>query len=461
MHRYRSITRCLLVCAAALAATACALPSARENVDAAAQLVRSQSRASLEWRRNPEEDQAARVRAAALLDDGVSLDEAVAVAFLTHPGLQMELEKLAISRADLVSAMTPANPVAIVGSRKPGGDLAAFYPDRSVSIGVLQNVIDLLNIPDRTAVARHDLQRVRYETAQQAVIHTAAVVQAWLEYSAALQIHSLGERRVAAAMADVASSAALPASDERAAQNVAFANENRLRAEAELIRTELVAATTRGKLGELMGVTGWRDDWQVVVRLPPAPASDPDPVAIEAAAMQQRLDLLAAAKAVDARLRALATQRRFRWLNQLEVGVFREKALGGTAFTGPNAVVEIPLFNQRQAVLLKSDAELRIALRRLESLRLAARTEIRLHVAELAYFRQQLQQFEREFLLPARQQVAAEAGAGSDPAAPDRLRRRQASLLDEATWVGELREYWRARSALALSAGDWSAISGL
>jgi cobalt-zinc-cadmium efflux system outer membrane protein len=287
------------------------------------------------------------------------------------------------------------------------------------------------------------------------------VVQAWLEYSAALQIHSLSERRVAAALADVASSAALAANDQSAAPNVAVANENRLRAEAELIRTALAAATARGKLGELMGVTGWRDDWQVTLRLPPAPATDPDPAAIEAAALKQRLDLQAAAKAVDGRLRALATQRRFRWLNQLELGMFREKALGGTAFTGPNAVVEIPLFNQRQAKLLQSDAELRIALRRLEALQISARTEIRLHVAELAYFRQQLQQFEREFLLPARQQVVAEAGTGSDPAAPDRLRRRQATLLDEAIWVGEVREYWRARSALALSAGDWAALSGL
>ncbi len=422
MHRYRSTTRCLLVCAVALAATACALPSSRDNVEAAAQLVRSQSRASLEWRRNPAEDEAARVRAAALLDDGVTLDEAVAVAFLTHPGLQVALEQLAISRAELVAALTPPNPVAIIGSRKPGGDFAAFYPERSLSIGVLQNVIALLNIPDRAAVARHDLERVRYETAQQAVTHAVAVVQAWLEYSAALQIHALNEHRLAAANA--AASNVTP--------DAAPAYDDRPGAKTEWIRSELAVATTRGNLGELMGVTGWRDDWQVLVHLPAVPDTDPDPVAIEAAAMQQRMDLQAAAKAVDVRLRALATQRRFRWLNQLDFGVFRDKAIGGTSFTGPNAVVELPLFDQRQVKLLQGDAELRIAMRQLEAARLAARTEIRLHVAELLAFRRQLQGFDH-----------------------------QADLADDAAWIGAVREYWRARSALALSAGDWAAISGL
>jgi outer membrane protein TolC len=164
---------------------------------------------------------------------------------------------------------------------------------------------------------------------------------------------------------------------------------------------------------------------------------------------------------VDARLRLLATKRRFRWLNQLEFGLFRDKAIGGTSFTGPNAVMELPLFDQRQSQLLQADAELSIAMRQLEAARIAARTRIRLHLAELHAFRQQLDLLEREVFLPARQRAAAQAGAGANPAAPDRLRQRQATLADEATWVRVVLEYWRTRSALALASGDWKAISGL
>jgi hypothetical protein len=95
-------------------------------------------------------------------------------------------------------------------------------------------------------------------------------------------------------------------------------------------------------------------------------------------------------------------------------------------------VVEIPLFDQRSAALLQSDAQLRQAMRQLEVAQIAARTEIRVHAAELHAIRQQLQQY----------------GSGQE-------------LAVDADYIGVLREYWRTRSALALSAGDWVAISGL
>jgi cobalt-zinc-cadmium efflux system outer membrane protein len=399
MHRYRSAAGCLL--ASTLVLAACSVPSPRDNVEAASELVRPRTGAALEWRRDPAADAKARARAAELLDGDLTLEAAVAVAFLVNPSLQVALEQLAISRSQLVAAVTPPNPVGVIGSRKPGGDLAAFYPERAISIGVLLNVIQLVNMPDRVAIAKLDLERARYATAQLAAAHAAEVVQAWLEYSAALQ--TLQQYQ-----GDAGSSALT----------------------AESISAELVAATTRARLGELMGVTGWRDDWKTSVRLPPAPASDPDVVAVEAAALKQRLDLQASAKAVDVRLRTLAMQRRFRWLNQLDAGLFRDKALGGTSFTGPNAVVEIPLFDQRVAQLLQADGELHAAVRQLESEQIAARTQIRVHVAELKAMRQQLQLLE---------------GAS----------------VPDASRIAVLLEYWRARSALAFASGDWAAISGL
>lgn len=391
-----------MLVSAALALTACAIPKARDNARATAELVSTRSRANLEWRRDKAADESARARATELLKSDLTLEGAVGVAFLVNPDLQVALEQLAISRSRLVGAITPPNPVAVIGSRKPGGDLAVFYPERAVSIGVLMNVIALLNMPDRVAVAKLDLQRARFSTAHVAFAHAGQVIEAWLEYSAAQKTWQQHE----GAGVEAAGS-------------------------SEAISAELAAAMARAKLGQLMGVTGWRDDWKVAVGLPLPPPSDPDGVAIEAAAMKQRLDLLAAEKAVDTRLRTLAMQRRFRWLNTLEFGMFRDKALGGTSFTGPNAVVEIPLFDQRVAQVLEADSELHIAVRQLEALQIAARTEIRIHVAELKAMRRQLQGFDG-------------VGVAENPA-------YEAVVL----------EYWRARSALAFSAGDWAAISGL
>jgi hypothetical protein len=400
MHRYRSLACCLL--AGTMVLAGCSIPAARDNAGAAAELVRSRSRANLEWHRDPAADQEARARAAQLLDGDLTLEAAVAVAFLVNPNLQVALEQLAISRSQLVAAVTPPNPVGVIGSRKTGGDLAAFYPDRAISIGALMNVMALFTMPDRVAIARLDLQRARYETAQQATAHAAQVVQAWLEYSANLRISQLYERM-----------------------------EGGPPMLAESIKAELDAATARARLGELMGVTGWRDDWKLTAGLPAPPAEDPQSAAVEATAMKQRLDLLAAATAVDVRLRTLAMQRRFRWLNQLDVGVFRDKAVGGTPFTGPNVVFEIPLLDQRIAQLLQSDAELQVAVRQLQAAQNNARTEIRVHEAEVKAMRRHLQGVQ-------------------DPAS-----------AEDPGYVQVLLEYWRARSALAFASGDWATLSGL
>jgi cobalt-zinc-cadmium efflux system outer membrane protein len=213
-----------------------------------------------------------------------------------------------------------------------------------------------------------------------------------------------------------------------------------------LLHSEVDAVTAREKLGLLLGLAGWHDDWRISGTLPALPAVDFDAAALENSAVEKRLDVQAAARAVDVRLRVLAMQRHFRWLNQFDLGLFRDRAVGGTAFTGPNAVIEVPLFDQRQAQLLNADAELRAALRTLESTRLSARAEIRTHTVEMRVTRALLEQSAR----------AAPATAASTTELA-RLRAQLSAQPSEEEQVGNLREYWRARSALALSLGDWPA----
>lgn len=397
MHRYQWLIRGVSWVAVLLLA-GCAIPSSHENLDATVRLVATQTASPLLWRRDPEAERQARANVEAMLVDGLTLDEAITVAFLASPELQLALEQLEISRSQFVAAATPPNPVAIIGEREPGGNLSAFYPGRSVTVGVLQNLIGLLNMPDRRAIARRDLDRARYEAASRITQFGARVAQSWLEYSAALRIQAL--RR-----------------DALGAQGAATADGTR-----SLLLNDLDVATAREKLGLLLGLAGWHDDWRISGTLPALPAADFDAAGLENAALERRLDVQAAARAVETRLRVLAMQRRFRWLNQFDLGLFRDRAIGGTAFTGPNAVIEVPLFDQRQAQLLDADAELRSAMRNLESARLNARAEIRTHAAEMRVTRALLEQ-----------------GARGEEQ------------------VNRLRDYWRARSALALSLGDWPA----
>lgn len=449
------------VLATGFSVTACVSPGSRENVEAAAGLVATQTSTPFGWRRDAAADAESRKSVEQMLAGGITLEESVGIAFLASPELQLSLEQLEIARSELVAASTPPNPVGVVGLRQTGGSFAAYYPDESISIGVLQNVLALLTLPDRRAVAMHALERQRFVAAEQITTLAARVAEAWLDHAAALRIQALRERSAAAARAAIDTIIVQAANGNGYTPlDVAVERNGLFTVEAAATRAALDTASTRARLGELLGLSGWRDDWQPVAELPPLPASDPDAAALEAAAMRQRFDTQAAAKVVDARLRSLASEKRFRWLGTLELGVFKDKAVGGTSFTGPSGVVEIPLFDQHQAQLLAADSELRTAMRQLEVIQLAARTQIRTHASEMQATRALLEQYERA-VLPNQRFIAAQLGTVGEPGQPDRLRLRLEALSAEEGQVGLLRDYWRARSALALAAGAWSGTGGL
>jgi len=157
------------------------------------------------------------------------------------------------------------------------------------------------------------------------------------------------------------------------------------------------------------------------------------------------------------RLRGLSMQRRFRWLGTLELGVFRESAAAGMSFTGPNAVVELPIFDQHQAQLLEADAEYRSARRSVEQLTQLALADLRTHAAEVSATRALVEKY-RDAVLPNQQQLASQLGSSGEAAVLDRLRLQQAILATDEQALGLLRDYWRARGALARAAGDWASL---
>ena len=172
---------------------ACTTISSRDNAAAAAALTARQENASAPWRRDARAEAEAAARVRELLRDGVTAQESVAICFLSHPEVQLAFEALEISRSELVAASTPPNPVAIVGTRQPGGNLSAFYPERNVSVGVLQNVLGLVNLPSRRRIAAGELERVRIDTADRLVGLAAEVNEAYIAHAAALRIHALRE----------------------------------------------------------------------------------------------------------------------------------------------------------------------------------------------------------------------------------------------------------------------------
>ena len=259
--------------AAALLCTllvACTTPSSRETVASTAQLVAEQSGTAFQWRHTAVADAEALRSIDPLLAGGITAQKAIAIACLASPEVQLALERLEISRSELVAASTPPNPLLVAGARESGGSLAAFYPGRTVSVGVLQNVLGLLNLPSRRRIAQRELSRMRLETADRIIGLAAEVNQAYLEYVAAQRVLVLREHAVAAArvahdtmVVGVANGKGYTTLDLALERNAVFA------AESGVIRARLDANTLRAKLAQLMGIAGLRDSWQTSEELKP------------------------------------------------------------------------------------------------------------------------------------------------------------------------------------------------
>ena len=438
---------------AALGVAGCSTPSSRENAASAVSLVARQTAAPAPWRRDAQAEADAEARIRELLAGGLTAEESVAVCFLAHPEVQLAFESLEVSRSELVAAVTPPNPVAIVGTRRPGGNLSAFYPQRNVNVGVLQNVLALVNLPSRRRIATTELERARFEAADRLVGLAAEANEAFIAYVAARRVDALRQDAAMTARALLELLRQQLGADRGNELALLQERAGMTQVEGNALRSTLDLRTARARLAVALGLAGRFDDWDTADALPPPPGTDPEPLALELSALQNRLDLQAARKAVEARLDAAGVQARWRWLGAVELGAFRESASGGTRFTGPNAMIELPLFDQRQAQILSANAEGRAARRRLELQMLTARGEIRTHAAELAATRALLMRYEAE-LLPAYRRLRDEQGASSVEG-----RRAQLALLDvEEQHAGLLRDYWRARGALARAAGAWEAM---
>src|SRR5688500_5750424 len=133
----------------------------------------------VEWRAQPATADDERV--AALLADDLTADEAVAIATLNSPRLQVTLAELGIARADLIEASTISNPVFEFEIRFPG---RPFHP---YELRLAQSLIELIQLPRRRAAGRAAFDAAQMRVSSEVLRFGADVRSAYYELLASTQ----------------------------------------------------------------------------------------------------------------------------------------------------------------------------------------------------------------------------------------------------------------------------------
>ena len=385
---------------------------------------------------------------AALLAKPLDRETAVRIALVTNRRLQAQYDTLGIAASEIADA-TVLPPLDV--------DIETSIVDGSIhelELDVTQDILALLQLPQRRAAANASLAAARTRAVAATVELVAEVERAYIDLVAAQQ-----ERELRQTAFDAASAAAELAERQRKAGNISELvllreQDRREQAHLDLDRARVEAETRREDLNELLGL-GEATTWTVIGRLPDVPAAAPALDSLERDAVAASLELAALGSDADAARsrRGIARVRSF--LPHLGVGISAHRH-ADVWESGPALSLGIPLFDQQQGPRARANAELKRARNEALATTVELRTRARAVRGRVLGAHAEARHL-RDVVLPQRQRLVDETLAQYNAmnASPSELLLARRELVDAGRqYIEALRRFWRASAdARALARG--------
>lgn len=413
---------------AAVALGGCATVNPRPDYDRTAKHVEQATGQEKVYR--PGDEAIVEKTVAALVDHGLTADEAVQVCLLNNPRLQAAFFNVGMARADVVQSGLLSNPSLGISLRLPSsGGLA------NVEAGLAQNIAELWQIPLRKRVAERALDQAILVLAREASLLAAEAKIAYYRAVAADRGYkiTLENLEIVQQLVDVA--IARQQAGEGTEIDITLSRSELRQTQLALRSARLAAFEQRSRLATLLGLTISPDRLVLLEDLPETPAWTLSPERLLEIAQTHRLDLEALRQAVETAAANLKLER-LRVFSVVELGVGLERgerkrsrgrkflsetvrssaAAGAFALPefergsdegtdliiGPTLSLELPIFDQNQAQIAKAEYAYSQTAKVLESLNREITQETRL-AHERARTAWDIARFYREQLLPLRE----------------------------------------------------------
>jgi outer membrane protein TolC len=395
------MTRAATALLVAALSSGCAGVSIDGSLARVDELARAHAGASAVLARTDEDRARATAVADGLLDQPLTAEAAVRVAFANSPALQALLADHAAASAAALQGARPANPVLTL-ERLVRGDVTEI--GRMLSIGLT----DLLTLPARGRVAETQVEAATLRSAGEVLDLAVATRRAWVNAVAAQQAFAYaGDVRLAAETAS-----------ELARRMQAAGNFNRLQrareqafyadAVTQQARAQHAAVAARERLVRLLGLTpAQAARVRLPERLPELPASPRDETALRSRSYESRLDVALARHALAATARQQGLTRVTSWVDGVHLGVIRNSETGDPVQRGFELEFPLPLFDFGDARRAGAQAAYLAALNRTAQVAVDARSEVAeaYHAYRTAH---DIARHYRDEIVPLRQAIAEE-----------------------------------------------------
>jgi outer membrane protein, heavy metal efflux system len=450
-ERGEAVTRLGAVVLAVAVGAGCASVSPERGHDQVAAVVGERIGHKTRWEKGPPDDAQLADWVRSVTGQGLTSDRAVEIALVNNPSLQATYEELGISQADMVQAGLLRNPSfgLDLGFRLNNGDT------NEVRVSLVQDFLDLFVLPLRKQIAREQFEADTLNVANRALEVAAEVEKAFVNAQATVELVAFRRTVVDANAAAADLSARQLEAGNVSELDKATAAATYQQAKLDLAREEVDLLEARERMNRLLGLWGETTSWRFAEELPPLPYGDPKPEHLESFAMARRLDVAVAKRHVALLAKAIDMARTTRLVGRLDVGVDMHQDPNGPLLLGPNLVIELPIFDQRQAVIARLEAQHREMQRRLQEVAIDARSEVRLAALRLETGRQMVLHY-REVIVPLRKTVSDQALLyynGMFISAFQLLTAKQGEVDARRGYLEALRDYWIARAELARAVG--------
>ncbi len=385
-----------------------------------------------------------------LLAKPLDRDASIRIALATNRRLQAEYDRLGIAAAEIASATVLA-PLRVDLEYK----LARNGRAGEAEVDVIQDVLDLIQIPQRRSIARADLDAAKARAVGATIELVARVEGAYIDVVAAQQELELRQTAFDAAAASAEIAERMHGAGNLPDLGLARERDQREQARVDLGRAQVDVEVRREGLNQVLGLTGDLTKWTVTARLPDVPQTAPTLDTLERDSVAASLEI-AAVRAEAAAAAGRVGLARFRSVvPELGIGISADRKDGAWDF-GPSVAIGLPLFNQGQGPRARANAELR----RAQNEALATAVELRATARAtrqrvLGAYAEAKHLF--DVVLPNRQTVVSETlkQYNAMNASTFELLGARRDLVDAGRqYIDALSRFWRAAAeARALSRG--------
>lgn len=404
----------------------------------------------IQWRGNSAEDAAVDAAVRSMLNQELSVDEAVQIALLNNRHLHASFEDLGIAQADLVQAGLLKNPVFAASWR---------FPDRSPSgtnaeYSVTQDFLDLFILSLRKKVAAQQFESTKLSVASTVLQLSAEVKVAYYTLQGREQL--LTRLRLIVELNQIAAELAGRQHEAGTLNELGSTTQQAIydQSKIDVAQAEAELAVDRERLNRLLGLWGAQTTWKIGDHLPDIPSQEISIEHLESLAMRQRLDLAATRAQLVTLSQALAVTEGYRYFASAEVGIDTEREADRQRVTGPTLSLQLPIFDQGQAQIAKIQAQFRQFQRRFEAMAIDARSEVREARDRLAAQRRMAEYYKD--LLPKRVRIVnltLQQYNGMLKGPYDLLLAKQSEVATEQAYINAWRDYWIVRAELERAVG--------